>query len=400
MSRFPETQGQCGLATALQLKRAGATPDALAHLAATGRRGVRGVYAPTKGPWTADVLLRAGLLWAGPQAAPTGGRPLALHGVELPRAPVATRFLVPVSHRSRRSARGYITVRTRAMPATVVRGGVQVVSLERALVDAGRYAEFTRAELKGLTLAVLQRRLSTDDRLATEIEGGWNAAVPGIREGVLAHRAGAWSVPEAALQAAVERCADLPPMLANPRRETLAGEFIGVPDGFFPDAGVVVQVHSRAHHDGVDVDGHDQWAATVERDNEYTCRGLVVVPVTPETIRDRLDAYLEGLVTIVDGRGAGRVTVCGSVLPNRCPGTPCAAQSCTRLPPRCTRCPGTGGLGRRRPRGTQAEPAASERHTGRAGGVRQVGGTGARGECPGGVLRCASSRRDARGAVR
>lgn len=303
--RFPEVGGQCGLATALQLKQAGTTPDALTHLAATGRRVVRGVYAPTKGPWSADVLLMAGLLWAGPRAALTGARALALHGVELPRAPVATRFLVPASHRSRRSARGYVTVRTRSMPATMVRGGVRVASLERALVDAGRFAEFTRAELKGLTLAVLQRRLSTDDRLATELEGGWNGGVAGVRDGVLAHRAGAWSVPEAVLQDAVERCADLPPMLANPRLETLAGEFIGVPDGFFPDAGVVVQVHSRAYHDGVDLEGNDQWAATVERDNEYTYHGLVVVPVTPETIRDRLDAYLEGLVANVDGRGSG-----------------------------------------------------------------------------------------------
>ncbi|MFT3877391.1 MAG: hypothetical protein QM708_13360 [Propioniciclava sp.] len=58
-------------------------------------------------------------------------------------------------------------------------------------------------------------------------------------------------------------------MLANPTLTTTDGRRIGIPDGYFPDAGVVVQVHSRVFHDGVDADGHDRLAVTLERDLVY-----------------------------------------------------------------------------------------------------------------------------------
>lgn len=264
------------------------------------------MYSRVPGAPPGESRALVGSLWAGPDAVLTGAAALRLHGVELPRATPALRFLVPASQRSRRSAMGFETVRTRRPPTRRVRGGVGVAALERALVDAGRFRELTRAELMGVTVAVLQRLLTTDDRIAAEIEGGRPAGTLGVHDGVRAHRGGAWSCPEADLAVAVEGDSRLPVMLLNPELVAEDETIIGIPDGYFPEAGVVLQVHSRRYHDGLDASGRDRWVDTVERDNRYARHGLVVVPVTPTTLAHDLPGFLDALVEILAGRAGGR----------------------------------------------------------------------------------------------
>jgi len=162
--------------------------------------------------------------------------------------------------------------------------------------------EFGAADLRGLTLAVLQGRLTTPDRLDHELLAGGTAGVAALRAGVVAYRSGAWSPPEAILVDAVARRPDLPPMLANPTLRTPDDVLIGVPDGFFPEVGVVVQVHSKEHHTGLDAAGAGRWAATVEHDHDFQRHGLAVVGVTPETLRDSLEHFLDSLAAIIARR--------------------------------------------------------------------------------------------------
>lgn len=299
-SPFPFIEGQRGLATVRQLNRAGWTASAIAHLAATsGRRVFPSVYASHRGPLVRDDRLVAASLWAGPDAVLTGGWALARHGLDLPREPGVTRFLVPPTRRTRSGPYGVVTSRSTVEVRSVVRNDVAVAVVERALADAGRYHEFPSGELEALTLSALQRRLTTPDRLDDTLVLRGPQGVGGVARGLLAFRRGAWSVPEAILADAVAHRRDLPVMLANPVLTTRAGVRIGIPDGYFVEAGVAVQVHSRTYHSGPDGRGRNRWEATVERDQEYQRHGIVVVPVTPATLRDGLSGFLDSLAAVV-----------------------------------------------------------------------------------------------------
>lgn len=296
---FPDLPEQRGLATTRQLLAAGASESALRHLARGGHRVARNVYAASGGVLPEASRLIAGLLWAGERAVLTGAHALGLHGVDPGRTPPLVRFLVPETCRARRSAMGFVTVRTKRMPSPLVRGLVAIAPLERALVDAGLMRELTDRELRACTLAILQGRRSLPDRIAHEVARTRMASAGGIVEGVLAYRQGAWSLPEALFADAVRRCSTLPTMLANPVLATSDGRRIGTPDGYFPDAGVVVQVHSRAFHDGVDAQGNDRLADTFEKDLVYQRYGLAVVPVSPRTLADDMAGFLDVLATVV-----------------------------------------------------------------------------------------------------
>lgn len=299
---FPELPRQRGFATRRQLLDAGATPSALRQLSRNGQHVARAVYGASSLALREEDRVVAGFLWAGKRAVLTGVNALVRLGIPVPRPSSVVRFLVPPSCRNRQHIQGFVTIRTRRLPLPRLRDDAPTAPVERALADAGRHRELTASELRGLTIAVLQRRLTTPNRLIAELEAGGTLGVTGVRQGLIAYREGAWSVPEATLAEVVAGHPDLPVMLANPTLVDAAGAVIGVPDGYFPDAGVVVQLHSRAYHDGVADDGTDRWTTTVEGDLRYPEHGLVVVPVTPETLRDSVPAFLASLAAILAQR--------------------------------------------------------------------------------------------------
>ncbi len=296
---FPDLPHQLGLATTRQLKDAGASESALRHLARTGHRVHRTVYSKTPGPIPESSRIMAGWLWAGSASVLTGTHALVRHGLTIGRTPPLTPFIVPVTCRTRQRAAGVVTVRTARPPRTLTKDGVPIAGIERALVDAQTLRELSDRELKGYTIAILQQGRSTPDRLAKELELSRRTGTGGIVDGINAFRLGAWSPPEATLAEAVRSRAELPVMLANPRLLTKDGRLIGTPDGYFPDAGVVVQVHSQQYHDGIDEWGVDRWSTTFEKDLDYPRFDLVVVPIAPLTIIDRVTMFLDALVDVV-----------------------------------------------------------------------------------------------------
>ena len=82
----------------------------------------------------------------------------------------------------------------------------------------------------------------------------------------------------------------------------LDGELIGVPDGYLPQHGVAVQVHSRTHHSGRDAAGADRWAETVERDSAYGVHGIGLLQVTPTTLQFRPDQFLDRLDAVLSNQ--------------------------------------------------------------------------------------------------
>lgn len=295
----PEFPGQFNLATAAQLKKAGATDWDLRLMAARGQRLLRNVYTCSPGESSPDIELMAGLLWAGKGAVLTGLHGLKRYGVQIDRTPLLARFLVPDTRPVRSSAPTFVTLRTRRLPAPVVRAGIPVAPMERCLVDAARYKELGLRDQRACGLQVLQRRLTTPRRLATELALGGILNARGIGEAVVAYRQGAWSEPEHTLADAVLADERLPQMLSNPLLVSTGGGRVGRPDGYFPDAGVVVQVHSRLHHEGFDQEGRDQEADTIVGDLTYHRHGLVVVPVTPRVLHDDVQGVLDTLAAVV-----------------------------------------------------------------------------------------------------
>lgn len=169
----------------------------------------------------------------------------------------------------------------------------------RALTDAAQYEALSGERAEELAIATLQRGLGTPEDLEAELWQRPHALVEGLRTGLSAFREGAWSRPEAALRTVVTRTPGLPELFTNCRLETPEGAFVAVPDGYFPAAGTAVQVHSRRHHQGLDHDGGDRWANTVERDSAMVTQGIRVVQVSPWTLYRRPQVFIRRLVQVV-----------------------------------------------------------------------------------------------------
>lgn len=302
---FPDIPGQRGLATTRQLRAHGWTYSALSHLVATsGQRVLPRVYLPHRLTVPDDDLVVAGWLWAGDNTLLTGTRALARHGLTIPRPGPITRFLTQRDGRNREGNLGMELRRTRRLPTGLVRDEVGVVPIERALVDAARYKEASPRDLTGWTIAALQQRKTSPDRVDAEITASGWLGLTAVGQGVSAFRRGAWSVPEATLIDRITEDARFPHMVANCRLRDTSGRLIGRPDGYFPDEGVALQVHSQEFHTGRTPDGRDRWSLTVEGDGHYTQYGIVVVGVTPQTLANGPDAFLEGLLlTLAANRG-------------------------------------------------------------------------------------------------
>lgn len=300
-SEFPQHQGQRGLATYRQLRDAGWTEAQIRHLRATRRQcPFRSVVAPHRGPLDAETLTTAAALWAGPEAVLTGMA--ALREFRLGRAGQHTRyFLVPASARARQS-RSARTVRTcRDIPVARRSGVLRVTTAARALADAATYERVRSTDLEAIAIAALQRGLSRPEELERELWQRPQRLVAPVRKGLDTFQGGAWSRPEGVLREIFEAETGLPELLTNVGLETVPeGRFVGCPDGYLPELGVAIQVHSREHHAGFDDEGNDRWARTVEKDADYVPVGVKVLGVTPWTLYAQPRRFVRHVLQLVE----------------------------------------------------------------------------------------------------
>lgn len=311
--KFPVFDGQRGLATSIQLRDDGWTPDALRHARGRAIQLVfPRVYAPHLGPLGPEDRLVAAFLWAGGAAVLTGRVALERHGLSMSSGGTCL-FLVPSTHRARQTA-GVATIRT-TRPVTIAcfRDCVPITDVARALCDAATHQELRGEALRAATVSALQRRLTHPDRLRAELGERPTNGLRAVIEALEEFCSGAWSLPEASLARLVADDPDLPEYLMNVElRSPDDDELLGVPDGYFPSCGVAVQVHSREHHSGHDEQGTDRWSATVEKDAKMIERSVVVIPVTPNSIDRRPDRVLSRIRRVVatnEGRPSPEVVV-------------------------------------------------------------------------------------------
>lgn len=296
---FPVIADQRELATHRQLRDAGWSESAIRHARrTTWQQPYAGAFAPHRGPLPAQTRLLAAALWARGDAALTGLLALRERGLATPY-PQTAWFVVPDAARARRSGDAR-TVRSARQPeVTVVRDCLRVVTPGRALLDAAVLDHPAQAELEALTIALLQRGLAVPDEVHHECWFRPQSSTGGVRAGLDAFTAGAWSRPERVLREVVTSAGDLPELLVNVALETPTGRLVGVLDGYLEAAGVGIQVHSRAYHQGFDDLGGDRWAATVEHDADFTAEGVRVVGVTPWTLYRRPERFVTRLRSAV-----------------------------------------------------------------------------------------------------
>lgn len=298
-------RSQGGVVTHAQLVTMGMSPSTISRWTRTGghwQRLLPATYLVHRGTPTFDERLNASLRYAGPQAMMTALGALHLHGLRnLPAPPPELGLHVLLPHQRHARSAAFLTVeRTHRLPEAVTRGGYPVVPVARALFDAGRRLD-NRQVIRAFTLEAVQRRLTTIGELRNELADGQRQWTAVMRDVVSDATAGVLSNPEASLRDLVIR-SDLPEPLWNPRLETLSGELIAEPDGYYEDLGIALEVDSRKHH----FDDEEGYVSTWNRHKRFARLAIPVLRIMPVDIRDRSAQVIDD-IRATRAAHAGRV---------------------------------------------------------------------------------------------
>ncbi|WP_424213630.1 hypothetical protein ACN20G_16965 [Streptomyces sp. BI20] len=310
-----------------QLLAAGVTPEALARRCRPGgpwQRLLPRVHLLQTGPPDRAQRALAAVLYAAPPADPaplsgadavlSGGAALALHGIAgAPAEPVT------VLVRSGRRPAACRWARPRATgrrPAPWRVAGVPSARPVRAVADLA--ADLVRAasggsggpggsggsaggggpggsgggaeRLRAVCAAVVQAGWCGPAELRAELAAARVLSHPWVRPVVEELSAGVRSPAEGRARELVASATDLPTPVWNAPLCTPDGAFLAVPDAYWPDEGVALEVDSAEYHFA-----RDAWQATVRRRLRMQAHGVLVVGVTPALVRDRPAEVLAAL---------------------------------------------------------------------------------------------------------
>jgi very-short-patch-repair endonuclease len=265
--------------TRAQALGAGLTDSALRHRLRDGGPWqvlLPGVYLAASGTASVDQREMAALLYGGPGSMVTGIAGLWRHGVRAPHAAL-TDVLVP-SHRQRRDISFVRLHRTKRMPDRVFTiGELRYAPPARAVADAARLMTDI-SDVRAVVADSVQCGKCTPGRLAEELGSGPVQDSARLRQVLGEIAEGVRSVAEAELRDLIKR-SGLPSPLFNAK--LLAGStFVAVPDCWWPDAGVAVEVDSREWH----LSPAD-WERTMSRRSMMSSYGIVVLHFSPRQIR-------------------------------------------------------------------------------------------------------------------
>jgi hypothetical protein len=294
---------QAGVVSCRQALGLGMTEGELRHRTRPGgpwRRLLPGVYVTATGEPTIDQLDMAAVLYAGPGAVITGLAALRRHAVRAPASPLVD-VLMP--HRVRRVPAAYVRLhRVRQMPVLATSDGeIRFVFVPRAVIDAARWMSDLR-EVRAVMCGAVQQGRCSVEHLAAEL------AEPRLPGSALARRVlaevshGIRSPAEGDLMDLLGR-SGLPEPLYNPRLY-LGKTLLAVPDAWWPQAAVVVEVDSREWH----LSARD-WAQTMARHGRMTAAGISVLHFSPSQIRHEGDKVITQIRDALrNGRPAGSIT--------------------------------------------------------------------------------------------
>jgi hypothetical protein len=282
------------VATRAQLIAAGVPPRPVTNRCNAGvwQRPLPGVVVLHSGPPSWQQRYRAALLYAVGRRSPAPGGPpgpaltgvaaLALYRLRCAPPPERVRevdVLVPENCGVR--SRSHVRVhRTERMPQPVLLAErLPAVPLRRAVVDAVRVGG-AEVPVPGLLHEVVQTGRLAPEQLADELRAAKLSGRADVA-GVLREIAEGVRSPAEGLARRVVLAADLPRPLWNPRL-TLDGGFLAVPDAYWPEQGVLLEVDSKEHHWAV-----ADWEETMARHNRLAALGFQVLHVSPRQLREQ-----------------------------------------------------------------------------------------------------------------
>jgi hypothetical protein len=295
---------QSGVITRGQAQDCAMTDEALRHRLRPGGPWqvlLPGVYLTVTGTPAAVQRLMAAQLYAGQGSAVTGPAALGLHSV---RAPQTRAVDVLIPHERRRRNLGFVRVhRTARMPSVVLWAGeVSYVPLARAVADTARILRDV-AEVRAVVADGVQRQRVHVSQLADELGSGPAQGSARLRQVLAEVGEGIRSSAEGDLRALIKR-ERLPEPMYNPRLRA-GGEFIAVPDAWWPEAGVAAEVDSREWH----LSPRD-WERTLARHARMSAHGIIVLHFPPSRLRaePRAVAY-EIRKALAVGQSRGRLGI-------------------------------------------------------------------------------------------
>ena len=250
------------------------------------------------GPAEREHLVAAALALAGPGAVLTGADGCAAIGMrDVPRQP-SVAVLLP-AHVRRAPRVGIIWLPTQEPVATLRHGAHPVAEPERAILDAARLSGSLRDVRALLCEGVRDGWTSVDAQRAALLDGP-------KRRRMLVHSAldsiaeGARSAPECELADALRPAiaAGRLTVLLNPQ-VLIDGTQVCFPDAYIVGCALGVELDSKRHHGG-ELD----FEATLRRHDRAAAYGLMLLHVTPQTLRRGPGAYRELVCAAVEARRA------------------------------------------------------------------------------------------------
>jgi hypothetical protein len=269
------------IVTRAQLLAAGMTDM---HMSRRVRRGhwqriLPATYALVTGALTDEQRRISASLYAGRGAQLTGTAALNWYGFRY--CPPSEQIHLVVPHQTRRASTGHAVV-TRALaldPRARDAGLYAVCSPARAVVDAARNLRQLRA-VRAVVAESIQRNFTDLRSLDEEVRRAGRSRTALVRRAFAEIIDGSRSAPEAELRESLAGSRLLSRILWNPRLLRSDGTVLPTPDGYLEDAAIALEVDSQEYHFAP-----GDWARTLDRHNELSRCGILILHFTPAAIR-------------------------------------------------------------------------------------------------------------------
>jgi very-short-patch-repair endonuclease len=238
----------------------------------------------------------AALLYAGDRSMITGIAALWRHGIRHPISETVD-VLVPAPRKLQSTGFARIWRTTRLPRRPWMAAGVRFAPPPRAIADAALTLTATD-DVRAIVADAVQRNRCTISQLTAELSGGPVRGSARFRQALAEVAVGVRSVAEGDLRNLLLR-GGIPTPYFN--AQLYAGDvLLAMPDAWWPDAGVVVEVDSREWH----LSPKD-WERTMRRHAEMSAHGIIVLHFTPGQIRREPEHVLAAIRKAL-GTAAGR----------------------------------------------------------------------------------------------
>lgn len=227
------------------------------------------------------------LALGGQDAVVSGAAALQVHGFRNLPTTYDTLVLIPASRRRQSHGRTLIE-RTGRLPRPIVRQGLPVAPLARAVVDACRRLEDVGQAREIVAEAIQHHGLSVRD-LAQELRAAARQRTASLRRVLAEITAGVRSAAEVRAREVVTR-RGLPEPLWNAELVSPDGEAVATPDGLWLQWLAALEINSRRWH----LSPAD-FEYTQNRQGFLIRRGVIVMAVTPTRILEDEDGFVEDL---------------------------------------------------------------------------------------------------------